>query len=207
MVKKLVIAPHVDDEVLGCGGILDSDTFVYYCGIDESKVAADPAHRIPLAEREKELVATASFFGFQYEVNKKSQVNFYIVQEFISELEKIINQVKPEMIFLAAPGFNQDHDTIWRAAKVALRPHDKNFLVKKVLLYEEIQDFSWTGWEFHPNYLVPIDIERKIKGYELQSSQVRAMRSSDRIKALARVRGVMANCDYAEAFEIKRWVE
>ncbi|MFA6533783.1 MAG: PIG-L family deacetylase [Patescibacteria group bacterium] len=207
MKKKLIIAPHVDDEVLGCGGILDADSFVYYCGIDESQVAADSAHRIPLSDRLAEAKKTAEFFGFEYEINQNSKVNFYLVQSFIAELERVINQVRPEMIFLATPGFNQDHDTIWRAAKVALRPHDKNWFVKKVLLYEEIQDFSWTGWEFHPNYLVPIEIERKIKGYELQSSQVRPMRSSDKIRALAKVRGVMANCEYAEGFQIKRWVE
>ena len=30
MAKKLIIAPHVDDDVLGCGGIIDKDTFVLY---------------------------------------------------------------------------------------------------------------------------------------------------------------------------------
>ena len=34
---KLIIAPHADDEVLGCGGLLaknGSDFFVYYVGGD-----------------------------------------------------------------------------------------------------------------------------------------------------------------------------
>ena len=31
---KIIVAPHIDDEVLGCGGILDENTFVFYCGVD-----------------------------------------------------------------------------------------------------------------------------------------------------------------------------
>ncbi len=40
-IKNLVIAPHVDDEILGCGGILNSSFLVYFCGIDESKIRDD----------------------------------------------------------------------------------------------------------------------------------------------------------------------
>ena len=32
--KKLIIAPHIDDDVLGCGGIIDSNSMVLYCGMD-----------------------------------------------------------------------------------------------------------------------------------------------------------------------------
>ena len=42
-VKKIVIAPHVDDDVLGCGGIIDSDTLVLYCGLDESHLEKRPS--------------------------------------------------------------------------------------------------------------------------------------------------------------------
>ena len=41
MMKKLIISPHIDDEVLGCGGILDEDTFVLYCGMDEAHIKHD----------------------------------------------------------------------------------------------------------------------------------------------------------------------
>jgi len=65
MVKKLIISPHVDDEVLACGGILDENSFVYYCGIGESKVAPDPVHRIPMGQREVELRKVSEFLGFR----------------------------------------------------------------------------------------------------------------------------------------------
>jgi LmbE family N-acetylglucosaminyl deacetylase len=205
--KKLIISPHVDDEVLGCGGILDKNSYVYYGGIDESRVAPDPAHRIPLPQRLKELKKTAAFLKFKYEVNLDSRVNFYVEQEMKDELERIINKIKPDAIFLAHPGYNQDHRTLFEAAQVALRPHDKNFFVSRVLTYEGIHDFMWPNRPFKPLCFAPIDIERKIKAYLLQPSQVRGMRSPDMLRHLAGVRGAMAHVPYAEAFAILRWVE
>lgn len=205
--KKLVISPHVDDEVLGCGGILDRNTFVYFCGIDESKLALDPLHRIPLVNREQELNDVAEFFEFSYEVNKTSSVNHYVIQQMISEIERIINAVKPDIICIPHSGYNQDHKVIFDACQVALRPHDKNFFVPKVLVYEAIHDFIWSWDLFVPNLFVKINIDKKIKGYGFHKSQIRGMRSFEMLKAHARIRGTMCNAEYAEAFYIQRWVE
>lgn len=205
--EKLVIAPHVDDEVLGCGGILDKKSFVYYCGINESKVAPDPAHRISLKDRKAELKKTADFLGFGWEVNEKSFVNFYVIQDYIAEIERVVNKVKPQAIFLPHPGYNQDHRTIFDAAQVALRPHDKNFFVKRALVYEGIHDFLWSYEKFQANYFVPINIERKLKAYSLMPSQVRGMRSPDMLRHLAALRGSQAGVAVAEAFSVLRWVE
>lgn len=208
-VKKLIISPHVDDEVLACGGILDSNSFVYYCGIDESKVAPDPVHRIPMEEREKELNKVKDFLGFRCEINKNTKVNFYheSENELKDEFERLINTLKPEMIFIPLPSYNQDHKAVYRALQVALRPHDKNFFVKKVLLYEQPHSIMWEPSDYRPNYFVPIDIERKINAYLMQESQVRAFRSPDIVKAIAKLRGGQAGCDYAEGFFVQRWVE
>lgn len=207
MKKKLFISPHVDDEVLGCGGTLDRDSFVYYCGIDESKVPADAAHRIPLPEREAEIVEVAKFLGFAYEINRESHVNDFEIVPFIKEVERMINAIRPESIFIPHPGYNQDHQTIFNACQVALRPHDKNFFVKRVLVYEAIHDFLWSHEIFRPNYFVPIDIARKLKAYALHKSQVRPFRSPKMLEDLARLRGAMCKADYAESFEVLRWVE
>ena len=43
MIKKLIIAPHVDDDVLGCGGILDETCHVIYCGLDETGIKDRPS--------------------------------------------------------------------------------------------------------------------------------------------------------------------
>lgn len=205
--QKLVISPHVDDEVLGCGGILDDRSFVYYCGIDESRVAPDAEHRLPLNARLRELQATADFLGFSHEVNQNSRVNFFVEQEIKDELERIVNQIRPDIVFLPHPGYNQDHRTVFQAAQVALRPHDKNFFVRKVLVYEGIHDALWSTEPFAAHVIVSIDIQRKIDAYKIQESQVRGMRSPEMLKALARLRGAMGKVDYAEAFQVLRWVE
>ena len=205
--RKLIISPHVDDEVIGCGGVLDKDSFVYYCGIDEANLPADPGHRVPLDERMGELAAVAKYLGFAHEVNMTTKVNFFTEQELIGAFERTIQTVKPDIVFLPHPGYNQDHRTVFQAAQIALRPHDKNFFVKKVVVYEAIHDVLWSDRKLNPNYFVPIDIERKLHANNLHVSQVRGMRDPEVMRALARVRGAMSNVEYAEAFEVLRWVE
>lgn len=204
--RDLIISPHVDDEVLGCGGILGPESHVYLCGIDESGFRADK-DPTPVEERRRELAAAASFLGFSFEVHEGSRINHYTEQEFINPLEDVINRVRPERVFLPHPGYNQDHRTIHRAALVALRPHDRNFFVRKVLVYEAAHDVIWSPASMNLNCFVPIDIERKIQAYLLHGSQVRGMRSPETLRHIAAVRGAACNADYAEAFEILRWVE
>ncbi len=204
MCKDLILSPHADDEVLGCGGILSKDSFVYFCGIDESSF---PVGETKAEERLKTLKEVAQFLGFQWEINQKGKVNYYVEHDFIDIFEKLINRLKPERVFIPCPDYNQDHKAIYNAAYIALRPHDKNFFVKKVLLYETSHNAIWNPRKMSLNYFVTIDIERKIKSYLMYKTEVRAMRSPEMIKDIARIRGKAINEEYAEAFEILRWVE
>lgn len=206
MASKLVIAPHVDDEVLGCGGILDADTFVYVCGVDESQFdpSQDPT---PTDLRLEEMERAAAFLGYAWEANRKARVNHYREQDLIGDLEAVINRERPDRIFLPHPGFNQDHRTVFNAATVALRPHDRNFFVKKVLVYEAVHDVLWDPASLRVNYFVPIDIERKLEAYRLHGSQQRGMRQPDLLRQIAAVRGAVIGAEHAEAFQILRWCD
>ena len=205
-IKNLVISPHVDDEVLGCGGILNETFFVYFCGIDEGMIRKDK-DATSIQDRHAELKNVSDYLGFKWECNEKSKVNRYTEQEFIDIFEDLIDRIKPERVFLPHPGYNQDHRTVYNAAFIALRPHDRNFFVKKVFVYEAAHDIIWNPRDINLNYFVPIDIERKIKAYELHKSQVRGMRSPQLLKEIASVRGSSSNCRHAEAFQILRWCE
>ena len=202
--KNLVFSPHADDEVLGCASVLNEDSFVYYCGVDESNMASG---QLPVNQRLKELKAAAEFLGIKWDYNKESKVNSYKARDFIPVFEKLINRLKPERVFIPCPDYNQDHKAVYDAALVALRPHDTNFFVKKVALFETFHQAIWNQFPLKLNYFAPIDIERKLKAYSCYKSEVRAMRSPEMLKSVAKIRGHSANEEYAEAFEIIRWVE
>jgi len=201
--KALIISPHADDEVLGCGGFLakhGKDCFVYYVGIDEF-------HIISREDRLEEVKKVAALFGFKWEHNATTKVNNYTEVELIDVFEKLVNRLKPDMVFIPHPSYNQDHRAVFDAALIALRPHDKNFFVKKVLVYEEPHSITWDVAPMNPNYFVEIDIDKKIAAYKLEKSQVRGMRNPAMLRAIAELRGAHMNAPYAEAFQIMRWVD
>jgi LmbE family N-acetylglucosaminyl deacetylase len=206
--KRLVLAPHVDDEVLGCSSMLDADTFVLYGGVDESHIGHDWVKQRPTNKvRLRELANVVKLRKFDYEI-LPNRVNEYTLQSLIPQIERAINKTKPLEIYLPVPSYNQDHRTMYEAALTALRPHDVNHYVKRVFTYEQIQDLWNKNYDtFEPNYFVPVDIDLKIKTYKLLKTQVRAFRSPDMLKTLAKLRGIQANKPYAESFKILRWVE
>lgn len=208
-IKKLIISPHVDDDVLGCGGILDKNTFVLYCGLNESDFP-DGIDRPSLQTRILEADLVASFCKHKYKI-LENKVNHYEITDLVSSFEQTINELQPEEIYIPYPSYNQDHRTVYEAVLTALRPHDKNFFVKKVLVYEQPHVFLWDfshniNGKFIPNYFKPIDIDYKIKAYECMKTQVRSFRSPSMLKSLSELRGSQSNCNFAEAFQIIRWV-
>lgn len=204
--SKLVIAPHADDEVLGCSSVLDEYTFVYFCGIDERFSYGSPDKRIPQDERISEVDAVAKIFGYEYAYGP-FHVNKYQFFDVKESLESIVNTIKPEKVFIPCRGFNQDHNTVYEASMVALRPHDTNHFVKKVLAYESVHDVQWPPYGEDYTYFVPLDLDKKIMGYQAHKSQVRDYRGVKLIVSLASIRGASARLECAEAFQVLRWVE
>ena len=203
---KIVLSPHIDDEVLGCSGILDKETFVIYCGMNESHIKGDWIKKRPEEEeRLSELNSVVSLTNHSYKI-LDNKVNHYKLQDLISSFEKYINDYKPSEIYIPHPSYNQDHRVVYDAAMTALRPHDINHFVKRIFMYEQPHMLFWDDKDFKPNYFVPIDIERKVKMYELMKTQVRKFRSSEHLRAISKIRGGQSNCEYAESFKILRWV-
>lgn len=228
--KKLVVAPHVDDDVLGCGGILDANTVTLYCGVEYM-------HEVTHTERHSEAIAVAARTGGRFWwPNATSDkhphaawtfdpmiqrdgciyypgqrlVNRYDVPSLIADIETAIAEETPGEVYIPWPSYNQDHRAVYDAALVALRPHDRNHFVPRVLVYEGSQINYWDwhdpGMQFHPNYFVPIDLAEKQARYLCMASQVRGMRSISMVESLALLRGGEIGVGAAEAFQILRWV-
>ena len=204
MIKKLIIAPHVDDDVLGCGGILDDTCHVIYCGLDETGIDNRPS----MDERLDEIHSVQNITNHSFDI-LDNLVNRYNEYELIGQIEKIINKNKPDEVYVCHPSYNQDHRTVYNATMVSLRPHDKNHFVSGVFVYEQPHMLFWDngGVDFKPNYFIPIDIDKKVKVYTTMKSQVRSFRSPEHLRAIGKLRGGQSNCDYAESFQIVRWVD
>jgi len=203
--KRLVVSPHIDDEILGCGGSLDENTFVLEIGVDDF-------HIVSRAERIRELESAQKYLGFTFEILENNVVNSYNTRDLIDPIAHCINRITPEEIYIPYPSYNQDHRATYEASLIALRPHDINYFVKKVFVYEETQVFLWDyshdiNGSFKPNYFRDIDIEKKKEAYKLLKSQVRSFRSPEMLQELARIRGRQSQLEYAEAFQVIRYLE
>jgi N-acetylglucosamine malate deacetylase 1 len=204
--KTLIISPHCDDEVLGCGGILNNrkndkiDTFVYYLGVDLF-------HIVKRKDRIKEVENVSKFLNFDYKIGT-NQVNNYDRSIIINEITNVINEIQPEEVFIPNYGsYNQDHKEVYDACIIALRPHDLNHFVPNVFVFEVDQYLLWGENEFEPNYFEPIDIENKISAYRLHKSQVREFRPEELLKSYSHIRGLSSQLEHAEAFKILRIVK
>ncbi len=194
----LVLAPHVDDEVLGCFSFLGTDTHVVYGGIEDR-----PSVEVRMAERDE----SAAALGFSHETLEQA-VNHYDANELIGLFERCIATKTPHTVLFPVASYNQDHRAFHDAAVIATRPHDSNHRVDRVLLYEQPHSFLWprTSPNQEPNLFVPIDVDEKLTAYRRYRSQVRGHRSEEVVRALAVLRGASIGEPAAEAFYIKRQV-
>lgn len=195
----LVFSPHADDEVLGCWAFLSPRCHVVYFGVED---------RAAVSRRERlgEVNLSAARSGFSWEA-LEHQVNAYRPQELITPMEQLIDRHRPATVLLPQPSYNQDHRAVYDAAVTALRPHDRNWFVRNVLVFEQPDSVLFPhGGEQPPTYFRPIDIEAKLHNYSLYASQVRGHRSPDLVRALARLRGAQAGAEHAEGYTVKRMV-
>ncbi len=201
----LIVSPHLDDEVYGCTTFLKDGAAVLYC------TKAHPG--FPRGEPVQESKTLCEDLSLDVYWGPSSWTTNHLddlpLASIIDYFERVINGLKPDTLLVPAPSYNQDHRAVLDAALTAVRPHDENHFVKRVLLYEQPETFGTLRRPipFIPTYFRPLDIEFKEKLYTVYGSQIRGHRTFDQIEAIARVRGMQANVTYAEAFEVLRWVE
>lgn len=216
----LVIAPHPDDEVLGCGGIIakraKAGDEVWVCIVTEGKTPMYSEEFILTEENEmrdahrKLGVAHSIMFRLpsamldtmpQHEINEK--------------LAEVVDMVKPDEVFIPHHGdVHRDHQIVADAAMVALRPNGNNN-VRRILAYETMSETDWnipnTQNAFIPNVFEDIGdfVVQKTEALMKYRSQVReypAARSSIGIQGLALHRGATVGMESAEAFMLIREV-
>lgn len=218
--KILVIAPHPDDEVLGCGGTIakcvSKGDEVYIAIVTKgcSPIFSEDqvsTVRNDCLRADKYLgVKDTIFLDFpaaMLEEVPRHQIN--------DSLIKLVQDIKPETVFIPHRGDMQlDHKMIVDAAMVALRPKYSH-VVKRIYSYETLSETGWdvpnTVNEFIPNVYNDISqfIDKKLEAIRMFTNQVEQFpspRSEKTVKALAEYRGSMMGLEAAEAFSLVREV-
>lgn len=207
----LVIASHIDDEVIGCGGTIakhvemGDQVYVLYIATRQSvrfdqhilKIRKSHARKVS-----KSLGITQIFFAELPLIMLDSIPQLDIV----TEIEKVIYDIKPEIIYCHFhDDINSDHRIVYESTVVWCRPSKAPF-IKKIYLYEVFG----SSINFVPNYYVNIDnyIDKKLDALCMYTTEIKAQtRSVETLRAQARYRGAEVNVNYAEAFYLYREVQ
>ena len=227
--RLLVIAPHPDDELLGCGGLINlvkrsgGQVFVLFLTVGDTKDFSDSG-RSTGREREQEIEEVAKFFdldgyhlalpGDDYHLRLDDLPRQRLLDLLERDNPLSVSKMRPSVVLLPEiTSYNQDHKSAAHAAISALRPGPSGdrHQPAMVLMYEEVAD-GWSGEAIAPrNFYVgiePIDLDQKMEGLRCYASQWREhphTRSEEALRALAVVRGVQCGQPLAEAFNCLRF--
>ena len=223
--RVLVIAPHDDDEAMGCAGLLarlaerDCQVHVLYMAVDGfHHYGLD--RRTSYEERVSEIGAVTQLLGCGYEIaygdkDLIERLDTLPKRDLVDLFEAAINEHRPDLLLLPyGTDYDQDHVATFRAAFAATRPIAEVFgkwLVPHVMTYE-MTKINWAADPL-PRPVAYCDIsahlevkQEAIRRYATQFRPSPHIRSPESVEALASIRGKEIGVEYAEAFGVLRTI-
>lgn len=218
LVKTLVIAPHPDDETIGCGGTLlrlkaEGSRLAWMIVTEISEAAGWNANVVK--RRCTEIQSVAKMVGFDrvFELGfPAAGLDVVPGRELVSAFGDVFREFQPEQVFVPnRSDVHTDHRLVFDAA-AACSKWFRYASVKRVLAYETVSetDFALDSESaFQPNYYVDIEhfLSRKLEIMSVYGSEIGRPpfpRSIENVKALALVRGSSSGFVAAEAFKLLR---
>lgn len=214
--RLLVIAPHPDDETLGCGGTLlkhraagDSVSWLIVTRGYEPKWSAEILRN---KEREIENVAAAyefeQIFRLDYPATRMDTLS---QAEIIASISGAVAEAQPHSLYLNHAGdIHSDHRIVFACVLSAIKPfYSSRHGIKRILSYETLSSTEAAppdhAHAFLPTVFCDITgfIERKLEIMSLYRTETQPYpmpRANESIRALARIRGATVGLEYAEAF-------
>ena len=220
--RILIVSPHPDDEVIGCGGLLAKaraegcEVFVVYVCVGKSRQLVTGSTNEEVRLKELGLVAKEGKFSYKILFIGEQFVRLDTVaqKDLIDPIEDVIEDFKPDIVCIPSPeSYDQDHRETYTACITAMRPTPREIrdFVPTVLIYEE--PYTWTigGQLLKPNYyLGTAEVENEkvalMKLYKSQDRQPPFSRSGENLVHHMRVRGSEVGLKSAEAYHLLRGI-
>lgn len=204
--RILILAPHTDDGEFGCGGsiakFLEEGAEVYYAAFSTAKESVPPGMpenilEIEVKDATKRLgIKPENLLIYGFTVRKLN----YVRQDLLEEMVRLKRDLDPDLVFMPSPhDLHQDHNTVAMEGQRA-------FKQTTILAYE----IPWNHINFETRSFIRLEkrhIEKKIYALDAYNSQkMRKYASKEFIMSLATTRGVQIGCDFAECFEVIRYI-
>jgi LmbE family N-acetylglucosaminyl deacetylase len=220
--RILVIAPHPDDETLGCGGSLlkhksngDSLSWLVATRGHQPQWSAEL-----LEQKEREINAVTAAYGFEntFRLNFPTiKLDQIPLEEIIAAIRDAVTDSKPDCVYVNHAGdVHSDHRVLFEATKSEQQPFTTaTHGVTRELSYQVISSTDAApvnpARAFLPNVFIDVTqfLEKKLEIMGLYESELQASplpRALESLRALARVRGATIGVEYAEAFMLVREV-
>ena len=213
----LVIAPHPDDETLGCGGTIlklkDQGVTVHWLIVTTIEgVSGFSQDRVPVRAGEIESVRNAyNFDGVHHCSLPAAGLDRLGKGELIGAIGSVIKTVQPDTVYIPYRNdVHSDHAAVFDAAVSAAKTFRSPY-VKAIYAYETLSetDFGLRPDDsgFRPNLYEDISgyLDQKISimsKFDGEMGEFPFPRSDECLRALATLRGAQANCQAAESFMI-----
>jgi len=225
MSNILIIAPHADDEVLGCGATMaklaKQGHNVYVLIATNASVGAPELFGPDLIRQVRsEALEAHKILGVKETAFLElpaPALDQYPRYKMSNEITAIIKKIGADTVYIPHRGdCHKDHAIIHECAMVACRPL-AHCTVKCVYAYETLSETEW-GEPIAADFFVPVkyntftteEFQKKLDAMSCFKSQLYpfpASRSLEAIEALAKYRGCTVSAERVEAFEVLREIE
>lgn len=218
----VVISAHPDDEILGVGGTLlkhkkNGDKIYWLITTNIFENQGFSKQRISGRQKEikkiSEALSVEKVFMLNYPTMSLSTSTLI---EMVPKISKIFIEIEPEIVYcLNRSDAHSDHRITFDAVMACTKSFRYPF-IKQVLMYECISETEFAPQlpekVFTPNYFVDISsfLEEKMnlmKIYESELGKHPFPRSLKNIEALATFRGASVGVEYAEAFQLIKYID
>jgi LmbE family N-acetylglucosaminyl deacetylase len=213
--KILIIAPHPDDETLGCGGTLlkhiavgDEVHWMIVTSIHTS--IGFTAEQVVQRNLEiKKVAQSYGFFGVHQAGFQTMRLDQVDKLQLIESVASVVRKTQPDTLYIPYRNdAHSDHAAVFDAAAACTKSF-RYPSIKSVYVYETLSETEFgvrtDDPGFRPNRLVDITnwIEKKISLMEMFVGELADFpfpRSETCMRAQAALRGSQANVMAAEAF-------